>query len=465
MKKTMKSTYQFTLFIVIIISVISCSDKQVYNVAVSPNKKMAEYRRLDKIFKKYSEKNGSKFQLKLKDSIDFQFSTNINLLLDNNSKYDMTIINNMSYTSKDSSSSDYDKVKVILPISSRILYIAYNKQKISTDNISELFKNRSVVILSYEIDFIKSVLTDLGVNISKTKFLKTKYNAEEKAFKKLEKSIQDSILKIDYYKEYTKETPLPYDIEIGFITHNSFTKSRLYDFLNFRSEEFSLFSLDDYQMYRNGSFVEGFCLRNKYFTPYLLPKGTYGVFPEKPVLTLRQDFNLVAKENVDEEFIYEFVKTSLEETDLIDLNLYGKSFENINFSFGLHEGTKRYFDKNAPTFYEKYGELIGKIGTGVGGFYTVVVALLIWRKSRKRKIINADYQKILKIQSNINSANNIDELKEMYDNIQEIQNIYHNMLIEHKVLIDESFKIFIDTMNKNEKYLIDKITSLQKKSI
>jgi hypothetical protein len=442
---------------------ISCSEKKVYNVAVSPNKKMAEFRRLDKIYKKYSEHNGSKFQLRLYDSIDFQFSSNVNLLLNNDDKYDMTIINNMSYTSKDSSNSQYDKLKVILPISSRILYIAYNKQKISTQNIAELFTGKNVVILSYEIDFIKGVLTDLGVNISKTNFLKTKYNSEEKGFKKLDKKIQDSILKIDYYREYKKDLILPYDIEIGFITHNSFTKSRLYDFLNIRSKEFSLFSLDDYQMYRNGSFVEGFCLRNKYFTPYLLPKGTYGVYPEKPVLTLRQDFNLVAKESVDEEFIYEFVKIALEETDLIDLNLYGKSFENINFSFALHEGTKRYFDKNAPTFFEKYGELLGKIGTGVGGFYTAMVALLIWRKTRKRKGINQDYLKVLDIQSNINSTIDIDDLKDMYAKIQDIQSTYHNMLIERKVLIDESFKIFIDTINKNEKYLIDKITSLQKK--
>jgi hypothetical protein len=146
------------------------------------------------------------------------------------------------------------------------------------------------------------------------------------------------------------------------------------------------------------------------------------------------------------------------------LNLYGKSFENINFSFALHEGTKRYFDKNAPTFFEKYGELLGKIGTGVGGFYTAVVALLIWRKTRKRKGINLDYLKVLDIQLNINSTTEIDDLKEMYAKIQDIQSTYHNMLIERKVLIDESFKIFIDTINKNEKYLIDKITILQNKS-
>lgn len=458
----MKKTCRLIVFaIFIVFSLNSCNEKRVYNVAVSQNNKMAEFRRLDKIYKKYSQNNG-KFKLKLYDSIGFQFSSNVNLLLNKDNKYDMTIINNMSYTSKDSLNNGFDQLKVVLPISSRILYIAYNKNKISTQNISELFHGRNVVILSYEIDFIKGVLTDLGVNISNTNFLKTKYNAEENGFSKLDKKIQDSILKIDYYKEYKKDAPLPYDIEIGFITHNSFTKSRLYDFLNLRSEEFSLFSLDDYQMYRNGSFVEGFCLRNKYFTPYLLPKGTYGVFPEKPVLTLRQDFNLVAKESVDDEFIYEFVKTALEETDLIDLSLYGKNFENINFSFAIHEGTKRYFDKNAPTFFEKYGELLGKIGTGVGGFYTALVALLIWRKTRRRKGLNQDYLKVLDIQSNINSIVDIDELKEMYAKLQDIQHTYHNMLIERKVLIDESFKIFIDTINKNEKYLIDKITSLQK---
>lgn len=457
-KKMKKKLAIFTL--ILSLALEGCNDKHLFNVAVSPSKKMAEYSRLNKIYKKYQEKNGKKFKLKLFDSTIYQLSTNLKLLIDNKKHFDMAIVNNSGLNSKDTNNTDYSKIRIVLPISSRILYIAYNKDKLSPKNINDLFEGSNAVILSYEIDFIKNILTGFGVNISKTNFLKTKFDVEDSDFYKLKKSEKDSLLKIDFMRDYKTHKILPYDIEIGFITHNVFNKSRLFNFLNSHTD-FRLFSLDDYQMYRNGSYVEGFCLRNKYFSPYLLPKGTYGEYPETPILTLRQDFNLVASEEVDDEFIYGFVKTAVEETDFIDMSLYGKDFSNINFSFPLHEGTKRYLDKNAPKFFEKYGELLGKIGTGVGGFYTALMGFYLWRKKRKRKIMNDDYQKVLLIQGKIDSTTNLDEMYQIFSTIQTIQKTYHNLVIERKVLIDETFKIFMDTLNKNEKYLLDKITKLQ----
>jgi len=449
------------LLLLLVCCITACSDKNVYKVAVSPSKKIAEYSRLNKIYQKYKENHSGKFKLKLYDDISFQFSNNIKLLFDKSKDFDMAIVNNSGLNPKDSNSTDLKLVKVVLPISSRILYIAYNHDKISPKNISDLFNGKKAIILTYETDFVKSILSDFGVDLAKTNFMMTKFNANDNSFLQLDKSSQDSILKIDFLRNYKTQKVLPYDIEIGFISHNGFTKSRLYNFIH-SHKEFSLYSIDDYRMYNNGSFVEGFCLRNKYFTPYLLPKGTFGEYPESPILTLRQDFNLVAKDNVDDEFIYELVKTALENTDLIDLNLYGKDFNNINFAFPLHEGTKRYFDKNAPKFFEKYGSLIGKLGTGVGGFYTVIVAMMLWRKKRKRKVMNKDYQEVLDFQSKMISTTDIESLQQWYARIQDIQQTYHNLVIARKVLVDETFKLFIDTLNKNEQYLFDKITNLQK---
>jgi hypothetical protein len=43
----------------------------------------------------------------------------------------------------------------------------------------------------------------------------------------------------------------------------------------------------------------------------------------------------------------------------------------------MHEGTIRYLDKNAPKFFEKYGELLAKIGAGIGGLYTALMGFLL----------------------------------------------------------------------------------------
>ncbi|MBM2817052.1 MAG: hypothetical protein HW421_3814 [Ignavibacteria bacterium] len=441
------------LIALILLAGSACSNKKYFNVIGAPNKKMSEHSKLEKIKNKYAERMGKKFKFQLYSEKSYQFTTNMKLLAGSD-KFDMAIINNSNYSSKDSLTDEYGHLKVVLPLSSRIMYIAYNKEKLEPASLEDLLEGNNVVILSYEIEFIKDILSDFGVDVSKVNFLESRYNTEEPKYKKADSSFLDSLNKIDFYRMYRNKEVLPYDIEIGFVPYSFFTESRLYKFLN-QHNEFSLFSLDDYHMFNSGSLVEGFCLRNKYFTPYLLPKGTYGEFPKSPILSIRQDYILIAKDYIDDELIYEFVKTAIEETDLIDLNLYGKSFNNINFAFPLHEGTKRYLDKNAPTFVEKYSDKLAKIGTGIGGFYTALVGFFLWRKRRNRRSINTDYQKVLDIQSKLQSPNDTDSLKEMYSELQAIQQEYHKKVLERKILIDETLKIFFDVINKNELYILE----------
>ncbi len=448
--------------LLVLISLLSCSNKNNYDIAVSSSKRISEYSKLDKIIKKNYERVGKKFKAKLDTNTTFQFTNNVRHLMDS-SKYDMAVITNNNYINKDTINNNHNQIRVVFPLSSRILYIAYNKEKLNPVSIEDLFVNSKVLILSNEKDFIQNILIDLGVNLKNVNFLMSKFNREDPDFLKLDQTARDSIMKLDFYGAYKKDQALPYDVEIGIIPVSFSSNNRLNKFFNSR-KEFKLFSLDDYRMYKNGSSVEGFCLRNKFFTPYLLPKGTYGEFPESPVLTIRQDFILACREEVDDEFIYEFVKTAVEETDLIDLETYGKSFNNINFAFPLHEGTKRYLDKNAPKFYEKYAELLAKIGTGAGGLYTVIIGLMLWRKRRKRKGIKTDFQKVLDIQLKINRINTLDELKAMYSELQDIQGTYHTKILEQKILIDETLRIFFEVINKNEKYLLNEIRKQQSSS-
>lgn len=448
---------QLLLLTILSLLLFSCNSRHNYNVAISPAKKMSEFTKLDKIYLKYKDKHNKQYKLNLMSDTAYQFTNNLKLLT-GKTKIDMAVINNNNLANRDSLNDIYSHIKVVLPVSSRILYFAFNNQIGTPKSLVELLEGKKVIILSYEYQFIKNILSDFGVNVSKIEFLKSKFNVNEPELKSLDSVEKDSITKIDYNNLYKNKSQLPYDVEIGFIPSNTFSKGRLFKFLNER-KDFTLFSLDDYKMFNNGSYVEGFCLRNKYFTPYLLPKGTYGEYPETPILTLRQDFVLVSRDIVDDEFIYEFVKTALEETDLIDVNIYGKEFNNINFAFPMHEGTKRYLDKNAPTIFEKYGELMGKVGTGIGGFYTALMGFLLWRKRRRRRELKIDYEKVLGIQLKLSQTNSPDELNSMFAQLQSIQEDYHKKIIDRKILIDETLHIFFEMINKNEQYILEQLKS------
>jgi hypothetical protein len=432
----------------------SCTQKDNFKVAISASPKMPEYSKLDVINQKFISKIGRRFKMNLSADRKFLFTTNYKFLLD--SSYDMAVISNKNYSKDDTTKKEGSIIKTVLPINSRIFYIAYNKDKITPKSIEDLFEGKNVTIMSNETDFVKKILSDFGVDVSKVNFLKNSMNIGDEDTSKMDSLVRDSISKVDYWNAYKTEKQLPYDVEIGFSTQNFTSASRLHKILNLHNE-FILYSLDDYRLFKNGSKAEGFCLRNKYFTPYLLAKGAFGEYPEVPILTFREDFVLAARDDVDEEFVYDFVKTAIEETDLIDMTTYGANLENISIAYPLHEGTKRYLDKNAPTFFEKYGELVGKIGAGVGGFYTAMLGFLLWRKKRRRRNIINDFQKVLDIQARLNIPHTNLELEQMYIDLQSIQQNYHLKMIDHKILVDETLQIFFEMIDKIEGYILKEL--------
>ncbi len=452
---------KFKLLMILLLSaglLISCNNKRNFKIAVSASKRMPEYKKLDKINNEFVKTIGKRFKFNLVEDRSFLFTTNYKLLLDGS--YDMAVISNSNYIGEDTNNLENINIKAVLPINSRIFYIIYNKDKISPGNIESLFENRTVAILSNETVFIKKILSDFGVNIEKVNFLKSKLNMQDEDVKKMSPIVRDSISKIGFWGAYKKNKPIPYDIEVGFASNDFSTNGRLHKFLNSR-KEFVLYSLDDYRLFRNGSKAEGFCLRNTYFTPYLLPKGAFGEFPETPVLTIREDFILATRADVDDEFIYDFVKVAIEETDYIDMLTYGSNFNNIRFAYPLHEGTIRYLDKNAPNFLEKYGELLAKIGAGVGGLYTAMMGFLLWRKRRRRRTIGADFQKTLDIQSKLNNNISTEELQSMYKQLQDIQMYYQLKMAGHKILVDDTLRIFFEMIYKNERYILEELKKSQ----
>lgn len=453
----MKNKY-IVFLLLIFIGLSACSNKSEYKVATSGSEKMPEYKNLNKIYSKYSDLFGKNNSLKLMTNKSYLFTNNYKMILD--SAFDMAIIANTNFNSKDTIDPTTSKIKSVLPINSRIFYIIYNKDHIQPNSINDLFEGKRVAILSNEISYVKHILTDLGVNVNKINLLYNKSNLGSEDTNKMDSISKDSISKIDYYNYYKENKILPYDIEIGFASQNYTSSARLYKLLD-SHKDLEFYSFDDHNLFKNGSKAEGFCLRNKFFTPFLLAKGAFGEHPKLPVLTIREDFILAARADLDETFIYNFVKTAIEETDLIDLKIYGSNFENITFAYRLHEGTKRYLDKNAPTFYERYGELLAKMGAGIGGLYTALMGFLLWRKKRRRRTLSYDYERILEIQKKIGTNLSKDDLEDLFNELQVIENYYHLKMIDQKILVDESLQIFFVTIDKIEGYILKELKRFQ----
>ncbi len=445
----MKLSTKIELFIIFIV-LIGCSPKQkTYNIGVSPTSKVTEYRTIKDITDKYSKFSDNKIQFKLNYGVDYTFEKNTTNLFKKND--DFAIIYNDTYNGNAEKNEKTKNIRTVLPISSKFLYIIH-KKSLTFNNIEELFEGRKVAILSYDRKMILDALNDLGVDTTKMNIIKTQFDY----------SILDTNIKIDsldYYNNYKKLAEMPYDIEVSFTPVNFYSKSRLTRFLK-KHEDFTFFTLDDYKLYRQGSFVDGFCMKNKYYSPHIIPKGLFGNEPQNPILTIRQDLILITKDNVESEVVFDLVKFAIEKSGKIDMTLFGTNFENLNPAFPYHEGTLIFLNKAEPSLFERYGNKIVKYATGIGAFNTLIIYFFLWRKKRRKKELNNHYLKLLDYKEKFHNSEKRADLDKLYSEIRIIQIDMANQIKNEKIIVDENIRIINDLIQNLEDYYYLKINNL-----
>ncbi|MFA6571193.1 MAG: hypothetical protein WCT77_08145 [Bacteroidota bacterium] len=448
----MKAIKYFFLFILLII--VACSGKKnSFNIAVSPDKKNPEYRSINSITENYSKYTDNKIKFNLKYGTAYTFDKNVNYLNNKKENDDFAIIYNDIYNANDERIDKIKGVRTIFPISSKFLYIIY-KKGIVFNNINELFEGKRLAILSYDKKLILGLLSDLGVDTSKVNAIKTQYDY----------SILDTNIRIDsldFYNNYSKLVEMPYDIEVSFISVNFNFRGRLNKFFK-KHDEFTFFSIDDYRLYKQGSFVDGFCEKKKFYSPYILPKGVFGNEPVEPILTIRQDLILIGKESLEEDVIFDFVKYAFEKSGRINMKLYGAALDNINPAFPYHEGTLIYLNKAEPTFLERYGDKLVKIAGGIGALSTVITSLILWRKKRRKKVMNQHYIKLLDYKEKLHKTNDKTELDRLYSEIRIIQLDMAHQIKNEKIIVDDNISIINSLIQSLEDYYYNKISSQSK---
>jgi TRAP-type uncharacterized transport system substrate-binding protein len=444
------------LFVLLIALVGGCSArKKGFNIAVSPDKKSPEYRRINSLTEAYNRFSENKVKFNLHTGPDYTFDKNVTHLVEKKSTDDFAIIYNDIYNANDERIDKIKGIRTIFPISSKFLYIIH-KRNLVFNNIAELFEGRRVAILSYDKKMIMGILNDFGVDTSKVNAIKTQYDY----------SLLDTNIKIDsldFNNNYSKLDEMPYDIEVSFNPVNFSSRARLNKFFK-KHDDFRFFSIDDYRLFKQGSFVDGFCQKNKFYSPYILPKGLYGSEPEEPILTIRQDLVLIGKASLEEEVVFDFVKYAFEKSGRIDMKLYGAALDNINPAFPYHEGTLIYLNKAEPTFIERYGEKSIKIAGGIAAFSTLITSFLLWRKKRRRKHMNKHYIQLLDYKEKLYKTNNRTTLDEYYAEIREIQMDLASQIQDERIIVDENITIINNLILSLEDYYYNKIDNLKEEN-
>lgn len=233
-----------------------------------------------------------------------------------------------------------------------------------------------------------------------------------------------------------------------FVLFAPISPDRIEEFPGFR-----LLSLGSPDEIGRGSAVDAMTLLNPQLEPFVIPIGTYGDATPEPILTVAVDMLLVARANLDEAVVYDFVHELLRLRPALAalrpglFRMVSDQVDSSNSTFILHNGLLAYTERDAPTVYERYSG-IAEVAV------TVLIALIgavfagvrIFRMRRKNRI-DVFYSDAMAIRQSINDSATNDERVAAARKIRELQTKAFEMLVDEKLAADESFRIFISLSN------------------
>jgi len=206
-----------------------------------------------------------------------------------------------------------------------------------------------------------------------------------------------------------------------------------------------------FQLYNpdpDGSKVEGFHLQYPPAMSYTIPTGIFDGFPESPIRTFALYDVLVCNKNMEPETVYdinEYIHNARARLtqDNFEFATLQDEFNPQMFAFPVHTGTSAYLNRNQPSFWERYAEVVG-----LGASIIAVIAGAIsryysrWRQRRKDRI-DEYYLRVMTLgdkahQTGITS----EQLEKMLVELQNIRTHAFKLLVAERIAADDAFIIF-----------------------
>ena len=183
--------------------------------------------------------------------------------------------------------------------------------------------------------------------------------------------------------------------------------------------------------------------------PFILPDGVYGPFSERAVLTLATRTVLVARDTLDADLVYRVAREVFENSHAIaaeyqlandELN---QRFDPASLALPLHSGARTYVDKDEPTIFERYAEVVGVGLTIVAAFGSGVLAIWRMNKARRKDRIDGYYRRVLALRHELNAEDKSIDFNRLSNDLKAIQEEVFGLLIAERLNVDESLTVFL----------------------
>lgn len=209
--------------------------------------------------------------------------------------------------------------------------------------------------------------------------------------------------------------------------------------------DYELFSFND----GSTNTAEALSLLYPNLRTFTLPGGIYPDLTERSVDTLAVETLLVGHPSLDSEVAYSAVSMLraqpqvLEQTYPLSRATFDRDIDDSIHTLALHEGSRRYINKDEPGFLERYAEVLALAATLLVAIVTAATALLRGRRQRRKDRLDEYFLRLQRLRTDLNTRS---EPERPADNIgadvANLENEVLHLLVEERLAVDASLVTF-----------------------
>lgn len=217
---------------------------------------------------------------------------------------------------------------------------------------------------------------------------------------------------------------------------------------------YRLFSFGTDNDISGGSVADGIVLKHHHLRPFLLPKGVYHTLADEAVLTLSIRSVLVAHQDFDEELAYDIAWTLYNQSQEIAMHYplvtreLNEGVQPTELMLPLHEGTRRYLDRDRPGFIERQVDVLAL-------YFTIAITLLTggfayfrYRSQVRKDRVDVFYTRLLMIRNRMQNAVDDSVFGDCYNEVLSVQREVLDLLIDERIAADTSLIAFVNLSNQ-----------------
>ncbi len=215
---------------------------------------------------------------------------------------------------------------------------------------------------------------------------------------------------------------------------------------------FRLYSLDAPRRLMLGSVAEGIALRYPSLRPFVLPAQLYPPLGDQAALTLSVTTLLAARESLPRDTVYELAMAldGLRPQLAAVYPLAGVRRPVVSMeaaqALPLHEGARRYQDRDLPGFLERYAEVLALGTTVMLATGTILATVRRQRKQSRKDRLDTFYQRLLTLRNELAQPDS--NAVDIAHRVRDAQSEVMTLVIGERIDADGSLMAFLTLSNR-----------------